>query len=70
MGAPDGPDAADERQYAIYRRLTPAERARIAADLYWSARRLKAAALRAQHPDWSEAAIAEAVRQAFLHART
>lgn len=34
--------------------------------LYWSARELKAAAIRSQHPDWSEAEVQAAVRTAFL----
>lgn len=70
MGAPHGRDEADERQYEIYRRMTPAQRARVAADLYWSARRLKAAYLRALHPGWSDAEVEAAVKEAFLNART
>ena len=34
--------------------------------LYWSARNLKAAALRHQHPDWSEEKIQKTVREIFL----
>ncbi len=37
--------------------------------LFHSARQLKAAALRAQHPDWTDEAIRQAVRQIFLYAR-
>lgn len=37
---------------------------------YYSARQLKAAALRAQHSDWTDEAIRQAVRQIFLHARS
>ncbi|MBK6920356.1 MAG: hypothetical protein IPH07_23350 [Deltaproteobacteria bacterium] len=45
---------------------TPEQRLQTALRLYWSARAFKAAALRAVHPDWSEQAIAAAVREAFL----
>jgi hypothetical protein len=69
MGGPEAHDEADERQYAIYRRMSPAERARVAADLYYSARRFKGAYLRTLHPDWSEGEILAAVKEAFLHAR-
>jgi hypothetical protein len=37
--------------------------------LYWTARKLKAAGLRWQHPDWSEDQSKAQVR-IFLHART
>ncbi len=50
--------------------LTPVEKLKAAERLYHSARQLKAAALRAQHPDWTEEAIRRAVREAFLHSRS
>ena len=52
---------------AALRRMTPAERLHVGCSLYWEARRLKAAMLRAQHPDWSEEEVARAVRNVFLH---
>ena len=52
---------------AALRRMTPAERLQVGCSLYWEARRLKAAMLRAQHPDWSEEEVARAVRNVFLH---
>ena len=48
------------------RELTPEQKLHAALRLYWSARELKAAAIRAEHPDWSETEIAAAVRTAFL----
>jgi hypothetical protein len=54
-------------QLAALRRLTPGEKLMIAGSLYEEARRLKAAGLRAQHPDWSEHEISRAVRSIFLH---
>jgi Rv0078B-related antitoxin len=50
--------------------MTPAQKLRAAERLYWSARQLKAAALRAEHPGWTDEAIRQAVRQIFLHARS
>jgi hypothetical protein len=49
--------------------MTPEEKLRAAERLYLSAKQLKAAALRALHPGWTEEAIDQAVREAFLYAR-
>jgi Rv0078B-related antitoxin len=54
----------------ILQAMTPAQKLRAAERLYWSARQLKAAALRAEHPDWTEEAIQHAVREIFLYARS
>ncbi len=53
----------------ILRAMSPAQKLRAAERLYHSARQLKAAALRAEHPDWPEEAIRQAVRTIFLYAR-
>jgi len=53
----------------IVQAMSPAQKLRAAERLYLSTRQLKAAALRAQHPDWTEEAIRQAVRQIFLYAR-
>ncbi len=58
------------RQIATYRRMTPVDRLVIAAGLYRAARAIKAASIRAQHPDWNEEQVGDAVREAFLYART
>jgi len=50
--------------------LTPERKIRVALDLYESARQLKAAGLRALHPDWTEEKIQQTVREIFLYART
>ncbi|HZM15790.1 MAG TPA: hypothetical protein VFE28_07295 [Candidatus Krumholzibacteria bacterium] len=55
---------------ATLRRLTGAQKLRSAAALYWSARRLKAAAIRKQHPEWTEEQVQSRVREIFLHAAT
>jgi hypothetical protein len=57
-------------QKRIYQSMTPEEKLRTAFDLYSSARELKAAGLRVQHPDWSEKKIQEEVRDIFLYATT
>ena len=57
-------------QIAIYRQMTPERRLSLAEQLYWSAREIKAAWLRAQHADWSEEQIACEVTRAFTNART
>lgn len=54
----------------IIRKLTPAQKLKAAQLLYDSARRLKAAALRALHPEWTETDVKRAVREAFLYGRT
>jgi len=53
---------------ASLRRMTGVEKLRTASLLYWGARRLKAARLRQQHPDWSEAEIQDRVKEIFKRA--
>jgi hypothetical protein len=52
------------------RTMTGERRLQLAEQLYWTARKLKLAALRAQHPDWTEEQLTAEVRRIFLHART
>lgn len=59
----------DEETLKIIRAMTPAQKLQAAQRLYESAKQLKAAALRSQHPDWTEDQIHQAVRDAFLYAR-
>ena len=54
----------------ILRAMSPAQKLKAAERLYRSARQLKAAALRAQHPDWTDETIRRAVREVFLNSRT
>ena len=65
---------ADEQtspeQFAIYRRMTPECRLALAENLYWMAREMKAAWLRAQHTDWSEEQVSREVTRIFSNART
>ena len=63
---------ADEQtspeQFAIYRRMTGQQRLKVAGQLYWSARKLKAAGVRSQHPEWTEEKVIADVNRIFLHA--
>ena len=54
---------------ASLRRMTGQQKLRTAFAMYWSARNLKAAAIRLKHPEWSESQVAEKVKDIFLHAR-
>ena len=58
------------RQIEIYRRMSPAQRLMTAMQFCMTARKIKAAALRAQHPDWNEEQVLGAMREAFLYARS
>ena len=62
-------DKMNTETQRILRAMSPAQKLRAAERLYYSARQLKAAALRAQHPAWSDEAIRQAVREIFLYAR-
>ena len=55
---------------ATLQRMTGQQKLRSAFVLYWGARKLKAANLRQQHPDWSEDQVQQRVKEIFLHAST
>jgi hypothetical protein len=52
----------------IYRRMTPARKYQQFLDLCAMAREMKGAALRQQHPDWTDRQVQHAVAEVFLHA--
>jgi hypothetical protein len=58
------------KQFESFRRMPAGRRLALAEQLYWSARELKAAWLRAQHPDWSEAQVSREVTRIFMHAKS
>jgi hypothetical protein len=65
------PDEQPSPEHVEILRAIPGEqRLRLAERLYWSARKMKAAGLRAQHPDWPEERVGAEVRRIFLDART
>jgi hypothetical protein len=63
-------EQASPEQIAALRAMPGERRLRLAEGLYWSARKLKAAGIRAQHPDWPDERVSAEVREFFVHART
>jgi hypothetical protein len=63
---------ADEQtspeQFALLRAMPGERRLQLAEEMFWSARRLKAAGVRHQHPDWPEEKVIAEVNRIFLHA--
>ncbi len=55
-------------QAEIYKKMSPEQKIRIAERMYWSARELKAAALRQQNPDWDEERVQRKVKEIFMYA--
>ena len=51
---------------ATLRRMTGEQKLAAASAIYWAARRLKAAALREQHPYWTADRIEQNVSDLFL----
>jgi hypothetical protein len=58
------------KQIEALRAISGLERLRVAERLYWSARKMKAAGVRSQHPDWSEERVDDEVRRIFSNARS
>ena len=50
--------------------MAPEQKLQVALDLYHSAREIKTAGLKSQHPDWTPDTIRQKVRDIFLYART
>jgi hypothetical protein len=63
-------EQASPEQVQILRAMTGERRLRLAEQLYWSARKMKLAGLRAQHSDWPAERLNAEVRRIFLHARS
>lgn len=63
-------EQASPEQIAALRALPGEQRLRLAERLYWSARKLKAAGLKSQHPDWPIEQVNAEVLRIFSHART
>ena len=59
------PEQISPEQIAAFRAMSGVRRLRLAEQLYWSARKMKAAGLRSQHPDWSPERIREEVLRVF-----
>lgn len=54
-------------QIAALRAMGGVRRLKLAEQLYWSARRIKMAGLRHQHPDWPEQRLTDELRRVFSH---
>ena len=65
MAATTSPEYLESLQ-----RMTGEQKLRTAMALYWSARKLKAARLREQHPTWTEEQVQQRVKEIFTHAVT
>ncbi len=63
-------EKARQIQNEIYRSMSPAQKLQISMQMYWSARRLKVAWIQQQHPDWTRQQVEDAVREAFMYARS
>lgn len=55
---------------ATLRRMTGAQKLRAAFSLYDTAKKIKSARIRQQHPDWGDAQVRQRVNEIFLHAVT
>lgn len=55
-------------QAEIYSKMNPVRKLELAASFILSARKLKAAALRSRHPEWSDVQIQQHVKEVFLFA--
>ena len=53
-----------------FRRMTPAQKLRMVADLYETGIRLRAAGLRLAHPDWPQDRLEREARRSLLYAGT
>ena len=53
-----------------FRRMTPAQKLQMVADLYYAGIQLKTAGLRMSHPDWSEERLDFEARRSLLYAGT
>ena len=62
-------EQTSEEQFALLRAMPGEHRLQLAEDMFWSARELKAAGIRNQHPDWPEEKVTAEVNRIFLHAQ-
>jgi len=53
-----------------FRRMTPAEKLKMVADLYETGIRLRVAGLRLAHPDWPDERLDQEARRSLLYAGT
>jgi hypothetical protein len=63
-------EGEDPKVTEYLKKMTPEQKLRTAAKMYFTAREWKAAGLRSFHPDWSEEQVQEEVKRVFRSART
>lgn len=61
-------DAPDPEQMRLFSAMTPDERWAVARSLQQTAREVKQAGVRAEHPDWSDEQVLGEVRRQLLRA--
>jgi|OM-RGC.v1.036220334 hypothetical protein len=57
-------------QKRIFASMPAEQKLKLVLGLYHSAKKLKRAGLKKQHPDWTEEQIEQSVREIFLYAGT
>jgi hypothetical protein len=57
-------------QIQVLRSMPGVRRLQLAERLYWSARKMKAAGIRALHPEWRDEEVNAELNRIFLNART
>ncbi len=62
--------AQHDIQNDILRKMSAQQKLETAAAIYYSARQLKSAWLRQLHSEWSDQKVEQAVREAFINARS
>lgn len=62
-------DDPSPEQIEIYRQMPGTRRLKLAEQMFWAARRWKAAGVRYQHPDWPEEKVTAEVNRIFLNVR-
>lgn len=64
------PEPIHPVQIEGFRRMTPAQKLQMVADLYAAGIQLKMAGLRMAHPDWSDEQLEREARRSLLYAGT
>ena len=62
-------DDPSPEQMELYRRMPGTRRLKLAEQMFWTARRLKTAGVRHQHPDWPDDQVIAEVNRIFRHVR-
>ena len=60
----------NKTQCEFLKKMSPQQKLEAAMNLYYSAKELKFAWLSQQHSEWSDQKIEQAVREAFVNARS